>query len=319
MNSAHSGVAQSAWFSFMSADASRARRLSEREYAAKLCRQTANLLRRRSSAPSRCRSGRASSGTHTATTSSRGRPRECSSCSPRAAASYVLPPSRALWIPAGTRARDAGLRCRRSPLRLPRARSAARSTGTRRRRSTSARSSASSSTTSTTARSGAEERSRAEARALRPAPAAPDRDDRRPAALRPSRTGRRRRAPRRSRRPADAARVGTCRRREQPHPRARLSQRHRPLVRALAHARPPAGLAPPPRRADAGEHRRAAVGYRTTSAYVAAFRAHTGVTPGRYFDPPSRTALPHGAASGIPVEDRDGAARVAALPSSRAG
>jgi AraC-like DNA-binding protein len=27
------------------------------------------------------------------------------------------------------------------------------------------------------------------------------------------------------------------------------------------------------------------VGYRTTSAYVAAFRAHTGVTPGRYFDP----------------------------------
>jgi len=25
------------------------------------------------------------------------------------------------------------------------------------------------------------------------------------------------------------------------------------------------------------------VGYRTTSAYVAAFRAHTGVTPGRYF------------------------------------
>ena len=29
------------------------------------------------------------------------------------------------------------------------------------------------------------------------------------------------------------------------------------------------------------------VGYRTTSAYVAAFRAHTGVTPGRYFQPPS--------------------------------
>ena len=28
------------------------------------------------------------------------------------------------------------------------------------------------------------------------------------------------------------------------------------------------------------------VGYRTTSAYVAAFRAHTGVTPGRYFQPP---------------------------------
>jgi AraC-like DNA-binding protein len=29
------------------------------------------------------------------------------------------------------------------------------------------------------------------------------------------------------------------------------------------------------------------VGYRTTSAYVAAFRAHTGVTPGRYFQPPN--------------------------------
>ncbi len=29
------------------------------------------------------------------------------------------------------------------------------------------------------------------------------------------------------------------------------------------------------------------VGYRTTSAYVAAFRTHTGVTPGRYFQPPS--------------------------------
>jgi AraC-like DNA-binding protein len=28
------------------------------------------------------------------------------------------------------------------------------------------------------------------------------------------------------------------------------------------------------------------VGYRTTSAFVAAFRAQTGVTPGRYFTPP---------------------------------
>jgi AraC-like DNA-binding protein/quercetin dioxygenase-like cupin family protein len=45
------------------------------------------------------------------------------------------------------------------------------------------------------------------------------------------------------------------------------------------------------------------VGYRTTSAYVAAFRAHTGVTPGRYFQPPARTSLPHGAASDVPVED----------------
>jgi AraC-like DNA-binding protein len=36
------------------------------------------------------------------------------------------------------------------------------------------------------------------------------------------------------------------------------------------------------------------VGYRTTSAYVAAFRAHTGVTPGRYFQPPARTSRrPH--------------------------
>jgi AraC-like DNA-binding protein/quercetin dioxygenase-like cupin family protein len=31
------------------------------------------------------------------------------------------------------------------------------------------------------------------------------------------------------------------------------------------------------------------VGYRTTSAYVAGFRAHTGVTPGRYFQPPRPT------------------------------
>ena len=45
------------------------------------------------------------------------------------------------------------------------------------------------------------------------------------------------------------------------------------------------------------------VGYRTTSAYVAAFRAHTGVTPGRYFQPPATTSLPHGTASDIPVED----------------
>lgn len=46
------------------------------------------------------------------------------------------------------------------------------------------------------------------------------------------------------------------------------------------------------------------VGYRTTSAYVAAFRAHTGVTPGRYFEPPAKTTLPHGPASDVPVEDR---------------
>jgi AraC-like DNA-binding protein len=46
------------------------------------------------------------------------------------------------------------------------------------------------------------------------------------------------------------------------------------------------------------------VGYRTTSAYVAAFRAHAGVTPGRYFQPPARTSLPRGPASEIPVEDR---------------
>jgi AraC-like DNA-binding protein/quercetin dioxygenase-like cupin family protein len=45
------------------------------------------------------------------------------------------------------------------------------------------------------------------------------------------------------------------------------------------------------------------VGYRTTSAYVAAFRAHTGVTPGRYFQPSKATPLPHRATGGIPVED----------------
>jgi AraC-like DNA-binding protein len=45
------------------------------------------------------------------------------------------------------------------------------------------------------------------------------------------------------------------------------------------------------------------VGYRTTSAYVAAFRAHTGVTPGRYFQPPSAPSLPKRATGGVPVED----------------
>jgi AraC-like DNA-binding protein/quercetin dioxygenase-like cupin family protein len=47
------------------------------------------------------------------------------------------------------------------------------------------------------------------------------------------------------------------------------------------------------------------VGYRTTSAYVAAFRAHTGTTPGRYFQPQPRRILPHGDASDVPVEDRE--------------
>lgn len=48
------------------------------------------------------------------------------------------------------------------------------------------------------------------------------------------------------------------------------------------------------------------VGYRTTSAYVAAFRTHAGVTPGRYFQPSARASLPHGPASPIPVEDLPG-------------
>jgi AraC-like DNA-binding protein len=48
------------------------------------------------------------------------------------------------------------------------------------------------------------------------------------------------------------------------------------------------------------------VGYRTTSAYVAAFRAHTGVTPGRYFQPRAAArSLPHGPMSDVPVEDLD--------------
>jgi AraC-like DNA-binding protein len=47
------------------------------------------------------------------------------------------------------------------------------------------------------------------------------------------------------------------------------------------------------------------VGYRTTSAYVAAFRAHTGTTPGRYFQPPTRRTFPHHATGGIPVEDME--------------
>jgi AraC-like DNA-binding protein len=47
------------------------------------------------------------------------------------------------------------------------------------------------------------------------------------------------------------------------------------------------------------------VGYRTTSAYVAAFRAHTGVTPGRYFQPPVARSYPRGATDGVPVEDLD--------------
>ena len=45
------------------------------------------------------------------------------------------------------------------------------------------------------------------------------------------------------------------------------------------------------------------VGYRTTSAYVAAFRAHTGVTPGRFFQRPAPASLPRGATEGVPVED----------------
>jgi len=45
------------------------------------------------------------------------------------------------------------------------------------------------------------------------------------------------------------------------------------------------------------------VGYGTTSAYVAAFRAHTGTTPGRYFQPPPRRTFPHDATGGTPVED----------------
>jgi AraC-like DNA-binding protein len=45
------------------------------------------------------------------------------------------------------------------------------------------------------------------------------------------------------------------------------------------------------------------VGYCTTSAFVAAFRAHTGVTPGRYFQAPVYLSLPRGATGGVPVED----------------
>ena len=45
------------------------------------------------------------------------------------------------------------------------------------------------------------------------------------------------------------------------------------------------------------------VGYRTTSAYVAAFRAHTGVTPGRYFQPPAAASFPRRSTGGVPVED----------------
>ena len=45
------------------------------------------------------------------------------------------------------------------------------------------------------------------------------------------------------------------------------------------------------------------VGYRTTSAYVTAFRAHTGVTPGRYFQSPMAAPLPRRPTGGVPVED----------------
>ena len=69
---------------------------------------------------------------------------------------------------------------------------------------------------------------------------------------------RRRRAPRRPGQSPHAARVGTHRRSEQPHTRACLPPRHRALVWALAHTRPPARLAAVPRRADAGERGRAA-------------------------------------------------------------
>ncbi|MGZ4307925.1 MAG: AraC family transcriptional regulator [Gaiellaceae bacterium] len=57
------------------------------------------------------------------------------------------------------------------------------------------------------------------------------------------------------------------------------------------------------------------VGYRTTSAYVAAFRAHTGVTPGRYFQPPVAESLPRRAAGRVPV----GLTGTAAPPPDRSG
>jgi AraC-like DNA-binding protein len=44
------------------------------------------------------------------------------------------------------------------------------------------------------------------------------------------------------------------------------------------------------------------VGYRTTSAYVAAFRAHTGVTPGRYFQRPAAWAARMEPTAGLLVE-----------------
>lgn len=61
------------------------------------------------------------------------------------------------------------------------------------------------------------------------------------------------------------------------------------------------------------------VGYRTTSAYVVAFRTHTGVTPGRYFQPPTRIPLPHGAASHVSVEDLGGPLSNAETRSAGAG
>ena len=79
--------------------------------------------------------------------------------------------------------------------------------------------------------------------------------------------------------------MGSHRRREQPHARACVHAglsfgRWRTLVRlqaSLPHLADQVPVSTVARR----------VGYRTTSAYVAAFRAHTGVTPGRYFQPPS--------------------------------
>ena len=204
MNSAHSGVLQRAWFSFMEADASRGRPFPKGSMLPSCVDRTDNLLRRRSSGtfpmPVGTRFEWHSHGEHQLAWS----PEGVLVVLTEGGGRYVLPPSRALWIPAGTvhETRASGAAVLRSvylePRRCPIEWDAPTPVdvspllgelihhlddrGL-----------------------GAAERVRAEAVLFDLLLPLADRDDRRPAADRPARAGRRRRAPRQPRRSADAA------------------------------------------------------------------------------------------------------------------
>ena len=223
-----------------------------------------------------------------ATTSSRGRRRASSSCSPRAAAATSFRP-RGRLDSRRHAARDARVGRRPPALRLRR-------------------------TTPLPDRLGCAHAGRGQSapRRAHPSPRRPQdrRRGTRPRGggpLRPSGAARlatidvrspptraRETSPRRSsptRRSAARCTNGAHGRREQPHARPRLPPRHRlSFGRWRTLVRLQAAVCTSPSRSR--EPRRALVGYRTTSAYVAAFRAHTGVTPGRYFQRLTATPLP---------------------------